>query len=120
MAEIREAVIVEAVRTPIGKRNGSLKDTHPVDLLAEVLKEAVSRSGVDPGLIEDHITGCVSQVGDQSSNIGATRCWPRDGPRRSRARRSTGRAGRVSRRWTSLCRGSCRASRTSSSPAVSR
>jgi acetyl-CoA acyltransferase len=70
MAEIREAVIVEAVRTPIGKRNGSLKDTHPVDLLAEVLKEAVSRSGVDPGQIEDHITGCVSQVGDQSINIG--------------------------------------------------
>ena len=70
MAEIREAVIVEAVRSPIGKRNGSLKDTHPVDLLAEVLKEAVSRSGVDPGQIEDHITGCVSQVGDQSINVG--------------------------------------------------
>jgi acetyl-CoA acetyltransferase family protein len=70
MVEIREAVIVEAVRTPIGKRNGGLQDTHPVDLLAEVLKEAVSRSEVDPGLIEDHITGCVSQVGDQSINVG--------------------------------------------------
>jgi acetyl-CoA acetyltransferase family protein len=70
MPEIREAVIVEAVRTPIGKRNGSLKDTHPVDLLAEVLKEVVNRSGVDPGQIEDNITGCVSQVGEQALNIG--------------------------------------------------
>src|SRR6266568_2490343 len=70
MPEIREAVIVEAVRTPIGKRNGSLKDIHPVDLLADVLKEAVNRAGVDPELIEDNITGCVSQVGEQTFNIG--------------------------------------------------
>jgi acetyl-CoA acyltransferase len=70
MPEIREAVIIEAVRTPIGKRNGSLKDLHPVDMLAEVLKEVVSRAGVDPGRIEDNITGCVSQVGEQSLNVG--------------------------------------------------
>src|SRR5437879_13069035 len=70
MREIREAVIVEAVRTPIGKRDGSLKDIHPVDLLAEVLKEAVTRARVDPGEIEDNITGCVSQVGEQSLNVG--------------------------------------------------
>src|SRR5438093_54017 len=70
MPEIREAVIVEAVRTPIGKRNGSLKDIHPVDLLAEALKEVVARSRVDPGEIEDNITGCVSQVGEQSINVG--------------------------------------------------
>src|SRR5213593_4060124 len=70
MPEMREAVIIEAVRTPIGKRNGSLKETHPVDLLAEVLKEAVNRAGVDPGQIEDNITGCVSQVGEQSINVG--------------------------------------------------
>jgi acetyl-CoA acyltransferase len=70
MPEIREAVIVEAVRSPIGKRGGSLKDFHPVDLLAEVLKETVSQAGVDPGEIEDNITGCVSQVGEQSLNIG--------------------------------------------------
>ncbi len=69
MPEQREAVIVEAVRSPIGKRNGSLKETHPVDLLAEVLKEVVSRAGVDPGQIEDNITGCVSQVGEQSINV---------------------------------------------------
>ncbi|HEX9410586.1 MAG TPA: acetyl-CoA C-acyltransferase [Actinomycetota bacterium] len=67
---MREAVIVEAVRTPIGKRDGSLKGIHPVDLLAEVLKEAVNRSSVDPGQIEDNITGCVSQVGEQSINVG--------------------------------------------------
>ena len=70
MPEIREAVIVEAVRTPIGKRNGALKDLHPVDMLADVLKEVVTRAGVDPGLIEDNITGCVSQVGEQSLNVG--------------------------------------------------
>jgi acetyl-CoA acyltransferase len=69
MPEMREAVIVEAVRSPIGKRNGSLKDTHPVDLLAEVLKEVVARAGIDPGQIEDNITGCVSQVGEQSLNV---------------------------------------------------
>jgi acetyl-CoA acyltransferase len=68
--EMREAVIVEAVRTPIGKRNGSLKDTHPVDLLAEALKEVVNRSGVDPDQIDDNITGCVSQVGEQTFNVG--------------------------------------------------
>ncbi len=70
MSEVREAVIVEAVRSPIGKRNGSLAGTHPVDLLADVLKELVSRAGVDPGQIDDNITGCVSQVGEQSLNTG--------------------------------------------------
>src|SRR5438034_4615063 len=65
-----EAVIVEAVRSPIGRRNGSLSGTHPVDLLANVLQSVVERAGVDPGLIEDNITGCVSQIGEQSINIG--------------------------------------------------
>jgi acetyl-CoA acetyltransferase family protein len=67
---MREAVIVEAVRTPLGRRNGKLKDWHPVDLLAETLKELVARTGVDPVLIEDNITGCVSQVGEQAINVG--------------------------------------------------
>jgi acetyl-CoA acyltransferase len=70
MAEAREAVIVEAVRSPIGKRNGSLRDVHPADLLAEVLGELMTRTGVDPGRIDDHITGCVSQVGEQTYNVG--------------------------------------------------
>jgi acetyl-CoA acyltransferase len=66
----REAVIVEAVRTAVGRRNGRLKDWHPVDLLAEVLSTLVQRTGVDPGLVEDVIVGCVSQVGEQSINVG--------------------------------------------------
>jgi acetyl-CoA acetyltransferase family protein len=67
---MREAVIVEAVRTPLGRRNGSLKDTHPVDLLGLTLNELIARAGIDPALVEDNITGCVSQVGEQSLNIG--------------------------------------------------
>ena len=66
----REAVIVEAVRTPIGRRNGSLKGVHPVDLSALVLKELIHRTGVDPGEVEDVMWGCVTQLGDQSSNVG--------------------------------------------------
>jgi acetyl-CoA acyltransferase len=65
----REAVIVEAVRTPMGRRNGRLKGWHPVDLQAEVLAALVKRAAVDPALIEDVIIGCVSQVGEQSLNI---------------------------------------------------
>jgi acetyl-CoA acetyltransferase family protein len=65
----REAVIVEAVRTPIGKRNGSLSTYHPNDLLAHALNAVVERSGVDPGLVDDVIGGCVSQVGEQSTNV---------------------------------------------------
>ena len=66
----REAVIVEAVRSPLGKRNGKLKDWHPVDLLATVLNETIDRSGIDASLVDDVICGCVSQVGDQSLNVG--------------------------------------------------
>ncbi|GAA1951286.1 acetyl-CoA C-acyltransferase [Nocardioides panacihumi] len=67
---LREAVIVEAIRTPIGKRNGSLAEIHPVDLTAIVLRELSSRTGIDPAEIDDVIWGCVTQLGDQSSNIG--------------------------------------------------
>ena len=66
----REAVIVEAVRTPLGKRGGKLKDWHPVDLLGEVLTETIARSGIEPGVVDDVICGCVSQIGEQSLNIG--------------------------------------------------
>ncbi|MBD0021760.1 acetyl-CoA C-acyltransferase [Gordonia pseudamarae] len=65
----RDAVIVEAVRTPIGKRNGSLAGVHPVDLSALVLTELVRRTGIDPVLVDDVVWGCVTQLGDQSSNI---------------------------------------------------
>jgi acetyl-CoA acyltransferase len=66
----REAVIVEAVRTPLGKRNGKLKDWHPVDLLGEVLRETVERAKLDPAQVDDVICGCVSQIGEQSLNVG--------------------------------------------------
>jgi acetyl-CoA acetyltransferase family protein len=69
-----EAVIVEAVRSPIGKRNGSLSGAHPVDLLATVLQALVERAGVDPGQIQDNITGCVSQSGEQAINV-ARNAW---------------------------------------------
>jgi acetyl-CoA acyltransferase len=71
---MREAVIVEAVRTPVGKKDGKLAGWHPVDLLAEVLNAAVERSGIDPAQVEDHITGCVSQTGEQAINI-ARNAW---------------------------------------------
>jgi acetyl-CoA acyltransferase len=67
---LRETVIVEAVRTPVGKRNGGLSGMHAADLSAIVLNELVERAGVDPDVIDDVVWGCVSQVGDQSSNIG--------------------------------------------------
>lgn len=66
----REAVIVEAVRTPTAKRNGKLKDWHPVDLLAEVLNETVARTKLEADQVDDVICGCVSQIGEQSLNIG--------------------------------------------------
>ncbi|GAA3138343.1 hypothetical protein GCM10020255_014160 [Rhodococcus baikonurensis] len=78
---VREAVIVEAVRTPIGKRNGALSSVHPVDLSALVLNELITRTGVDPASIDDVMWGCVTQLGDQSSNVArfATLAagWPR-------------------------------------------
>lgn len=67
---MRETVIVEAVRTPVGKRNGGLSGFHAADLSALVLNALVERAGISPEIIDDVVWGCVSQVGDQSSNIG--------------------------------------------------
>jgi len=67
---MREAVIVEAVRSPIGRRNGKLKDIHPVVLASLVLKELVRRAGIEPSQVEDVVFGCVGQAGEQSLNIG--------------------------------------------------
>ena len=63
------AVIVDAIRTPLGKRNGRLRDWHPVDLAAETLRAVVDRTGIDPAIIDDVVMGCVMQVGEQSVNI---------------------------------------------------
>ncbi|WP_280231119.1 thiolase family protein [Nocardia cyriacigeorgica] len=67
---MRDAVIVDAVRTPIGKRNGSLGKVHAADLSAQVLNALIDRTGIDPGTVDDVMWGCVTQIGDQSSNIG--------------------------------------------------
>ncbi len=68
----RDVVIVEAVRTPVGRRNGSLAGVHPADLLSTALSAVIARSGVDPDAIEQVVGGCVSQVGEQSFNITRT------------------------------------------------
>jgi acetyl-CoA acyltransferase len=67
---VRDAVIVEAVRTPVGKRNGGLSGVHPVSLSAHVLGALAARSGIDPALVDDVIWGCVGQVGEQTFDIG--------------------------------------------------
>ena len=81
---MRDAVIVDAVRTPIGKRNGALADIHPADLSASVLTALAERNGFEPAIIDDVIWGCVSQVSEQASNIGRnailTAGWPESVP----------------------------------------
>ncbi|APX97216.1 thiolase family protein [Natronorubrum daqingense] len=67
---MKEAVIVDAVRTPFGKRDGSFRDTHPQDLAAEPLKALRERNGFEPETIEDVIYGCVSPIGEQGLNVG--------------------------------------------------
>jgi acetyl-CoA acetyltransferase len=97
---MRDAVIVEAVRTPVGKRNGGLSGVHPVDLSAHVLRSLVERSGVDPGLVDDVIWGCVGQVGEQTFDLARNAVlaagWPESVPG-GRSDRGPVRPGR--RRW---------------------
>ena len=78
------AVIVDAVRTPGGKRNGKLKNWHAVDLASEALKALASRNHLDPAVVDDVIMGCVSQVGEQAFNVGRNAVlaagWPESVP----------------------------------------
>mgnify|MGYP000918379298 CR=1 FL=1 len=67
-----DVVIIDAVRTPIGRRNGGLSTVHPADLLATVLSELVDRTGIDPSVVGQVVGGCVSQVGEQSFNLTRT------------------------------------------------
>ena len=67
-----DVVIVDAVRTPIGKRNGGLSTLHPAETLARVQRAIVDRNGVEPIEVGQVVTGCVSQVGEQAFNIGRT------------------------------------------------
>ena len=81
---MQDAVIIDAVRTPGGRRNGKLKDWHPVDLAAHVLKAIQTRNNLDPALVDDVIMGCVMQVGEQSINVGRNAVlaagWPETVP----------------------------------------
>ncbi|HEV8063189.1 MAG TPA: beta-ketoacyl synthase N-terminal-like domain-containing protein, partial [Acidimicrobiales bacterium] len=69
-----EAFIVDAVRTPVGRRNGALAAVHPADLGAHVLQALVDRVGIDPGAVEDVIFGCLDTIGGQAGDIART-CW---------------------------------------------
>ena len=77
---MRDAVIVEAVRTPVGRRNGGLSGVHPAELSAHVLTALAERAGVEPGVVDDVIWGCVGQVGEQTFDIARTAVltagWP--------------------------------------------
>jgi acetyl-CoA acyltransferase len=81
---MRDAVIVDAVRTPVGRRGGGLSGVHPADLAAHVLDALVERSGFDPALVDDVVFGCVSQVGEQTFDIARTAVlsagWPESVP----------------------------------------
>lgn len=79
-----DAVICAAVRSPVGKRGGGLAGTHPVDLSAHVLNALIDRTGIDPAVVDDVIWGCVSQVGEQTYNVGRNAAlaagWPESVP----------------------------------------
>jgi acetyl-CoA acyltransferase len=81
---MRDAVIVEAVRTPVGKRNGGLAGVHPADLSSHVLTALAERTGIDPVLVEDVVWGCVAQVGEQTFDIARNAVlgagWPESVP----------------------------------------
>jgi acetyl-CoA acyltransferase len=81
---MRDAVIVDAVRTPVGRRKGAYSEVHPVDLSAHVLNALVERTGIDPAVVDDVVWGCVSQVGEQTMNVGRNAVlaagWPESVP----------------------------------------
>ena len=67
---VKEAYVVEALRTPVGKRGGSLSAVHPADLGAHVLKEVFNRTGLDPAVVDDAVIGCLDTIGPQAGNVG--------------------------------------------------
>src|SRR5688500_4147735 len=81
---MRDAVIVDAARTPVGRRKGALSGVHPADLSAHVLEALVERTGVDPAVVDDVVWGCVSQAGEQTLDIARTAVlaagWPETVP----------------------------------------
>ena len=81
---MRDAVIVDAVRTPVGRRNGAYAEVHPVDLSAHILNAVVERTGIDPAVVDDVVWGVVGQVGAQALNVGRNAVlaagWPESVP----------------------------------------
>jgi acetyl-CoA acyltransferase len=81
---MRDAVIVDAVRTPVGRRNGAYVEVHPVDLSAHILNALVERTGIDPAVVDDVVWGVVGQVGAQALNVGRNAVlaagWPESVP----------------------------------------
>ena len=67
-----EAYIIDTVRTPVGRRGGSLSQIHPADLGAHTLRELVNRTGIDPGAVEDVVMGCLDTIGPQAGDVGRT------------------------------------------------
>ncbi|MGM0618984.1 MAG: acetyl-CoA C-acetyltransferase, partial [Actinomycetota bacterium] len=67
-----EAYIVDAVRSPVGRRGGSLSEVHPLDLASHAITALVDRSGVDPGAVEDVVWGCIDQIGPQAGDLART------------------------------------------------
>ena len=82
MSPARDAVVVDAVRTPVGRRGGGLSGVHPVDLSAHVLGALATRTGLDPAVVDDVVWGCVSQTGEQAVNVARNAVlaagWPED------------------------------------------
>jgi acetyl-CoA acyltransferase len=80
----RDAVIVDAVRTPVGRRGGAYKDIHPADLSAHILNALTERTGIDPAVVDDVVWGVVTQVGEQAMNVGRNAVlaagWPESVP----------------------------------------
>lgn len=77
---LSEAFVIEALRTPVGKRNGSLAQVHPADLGAHVIREVVERTGIDPEVVDDVVFGCVDTIGPQAGNIARTAWLAADMP----------------------------------------
>lgn len=115
MSGLQDAVIVEALRTPVGRRRGRLSGWHPVDLAAEVVRAVVERSGIDPASVDDVIVGRVDQVGEQAVNVARSIALAAGLPDTVPATTVDRQCGRASRRPISPRRGSWPAPTTSRS-----
>ena len=96
-----EAYIVDAVRTPVGRRGGGLSQVHPADLGAHTIKALVERTGIDPAAVDDVVFGCVDTIGPQAGDIARTAGWRPGCPSTCPAPPSTASAVRPSRPCTS-------------------